>query len=147
MNARQRDLFLWLWDHRRRIGASGAARRGALIGALGGLAFALVLGVGLFENPANGSVAELLRVARQGLSNLLLLGAIAVPVFAAFGLFMAGRVFGLNEAMYRGLIAGGASVPDRKPKLEPGDRWPAIVVAVSVAILTGLVALLYVAAG
>jgi hypothetical protein len=41
VNERQRDLFLYQWSRRRAPGAARIALRGAVIGAFGGLAFAV----------------------------------------------------------------------------------------------------------
>lgn len=43
MNERQRDLFLYVWSRRRAPGQMAVSLRGAIIGALGGVVFALIL--------------------------------------------------------------------------------------------------------
>ncbi len=142
MNDRQRDRFLWQWSRRRRIGQRGVAWRALLVGALGGLVFAFVLGSTMSED-GNRSTAWLL----QALQRWILLGLLAVPAFAGLAAAVAARVFASHEAMYQDMLRRGASVPERAPEMQPGDRWPAIMVGVAVAILIGLVVALFVAYG
>ncbi len=134
MNERQRDLFLWQWSRRRRIGQTGAVIRGLLIGAAAGLVFAVVMGLGLGEGD-NRSTAAVLDALRGW---VLMLG-LAVPAFAGLMAGIAGRVYASHEALYQDLLRRGARVPETRPRLQAGDRGPQIAVYVAVAILVGLV--------
>lgn len=142
MNDRQRDQFLWLWSKRRAPGRRAIARRGALIGAIGGLVFALVM-LGVIDLPTG---------SRRGLSSLLdvlntmvLLFAVSVPSFALIGFLGALRVFNHQELMFEMLLAQGARVPDQAPVLTLSDRWPVIVVGVFVVLLTAAIIALFIA--
>lgn len=141
MNERQRDLFLWQWSRRRTPGPLMIALRGALIGAAGGVLFALIL-FGDFR-AENGSVAALLAVLKQGVAALLL----SVPAFAWIGYLGASRVYAANEAMYQSMLASGARVPTDKPQLQSGDRGPAIAVAVAVLLIVTFIVFVWVKYG
>jgi hypothetical protein len=142
MDDRQRDLFLRQWSRRRRIGPAGAVVRGLLIGAVGGLVFAIVLGL-MMGTEGNQSTAAVLAAFQRW---LLLLG-LSVPAFASLMAGVAWRVFASHEHRYQALLQGGAGVPEQAPVMQPGDRWPTIVVGVSVVILFGLVLALWIALG
>ena len=131
MNERQRDLFLWQWSRRRMPGAAAIALRGALIGAVGGIVFALMLGSAFRAD--NGSVAAVL--------------ALAVPAFAWIGYLGASRVFAANEAMYQSMLSAGARVPAQPPQLQMGDRGPAIAVAVAMVLIVAFIVVLWVKYG
>lgn len=137
MNERQRDLFLWQWSRRRMPGAAVIALRGALIGAAGGIVFALVLSSGFRAD--NGSVASVLALFQQGAAVLVL----SVPAFAWIGYLGASRVFAANEAMYQAMLGAGARVPAEKPQLRAGDRGPAIAVAVAVLMIVAFIVVLW----
>jgi hypothetical protein len=93
MNERQRDLFVWQWSKRPTQGQQAIARRGAAIGALGGILFGLLLSPG----PAHGVHAyDFLGQLLAGFKIYLL----SVPAFAAIGWRGARRVFGSHESMY-----------------------------------------------
>jgi hypothetical protein len=115
--------------------------RGAVVGALGGVAFAMILAQGGARTPgiAAYNTADQIRSVLQ----LLLL---SVPAFGGIGLAAAHRVWRSQEATYQSLLAAGARVPDRKPELTIGDRGPAIAVAITVVVIAGLVAALFWAA-
>ncbi len=138
MNARQRDLFLWLWSHRRKPGQTAIALRGALIGALGGLVFAFMLSPGS-SAPAYDFIGQITPMAR--------LIALSVPAFAFIGWLGANRVYAAQEAMYQSLLASGAEVPAQKPVMQPGDRGPAVAVGIAVAIIAGFIIFLFVQYG
>jgi hypothetical protein len=137
MNERQRDLFLYQWSRRRAPGGARIARRGAAIGALGGLAFAAILLADGARTPGVHSYD----FAGQIRSALTLLG-LAVPAFAAIGWSGARRVWRANEATYRAMVDSGARVPDDKPALTLADRGPLLAVATTVAVIAGFIAYL-----
>lgn len=140
MNERQRDLFLWLWSERRKPGQTAIALRGAAIGALGGVAFALIL-QSTMSAPVGGGIAALLPLlSRAG----MLLG-LAVPAFAFIGYVGANRVWAAQETMYQAMLAAGARVPDKKPIMQAADRWPAVAVGVAVALIAGCIIALFIA--
>lgn len=140
MNQRQRDLFLYIWTERRKRGRAAVAIRGAIIGAIGGLLFALILG-STFDGPVNGSVAAILPVIQRA-GTLL---ALSVPAFAWIGYLGATRVFASQEAMYQSMLASGAHVPDTKPVMQGADRWPAIAVGATVVLIAGFILALFIA--
>src|SRR5262245_30400324 len=109
MNERQRDLFLYVWSQRRKPGRNVIVLRGLLVGALGGVLFALILNpgapVGVMPYDFIGQIMPKLQVL-----------AMAVPVFAAIGWIMANRVWNAQEGMYVRLLDGGAQVPAQKPQ-------------------------------
>ena len=133
MNDRQRDLFLWQWTRRRQPGQTAIAMRGAIIGAAGGLAFALIMFSGMGAD--NGSTASVLNLLASA-GKLLVL---SVPVFAWIGYAGANRVFAANEAMYQSILKSGARIPDQKPTLTTADRGPAIAVAITAVIIIGFI--------
>lgn len=141
MNERQRDLFLWQWSRRRAPGRTAIALRGGLIGAAGGVVFALVLTGSLRAD--NGSVASVLAVLKQGAVVLL----ISMPAFAWIGYLGARRVFVANEAMYQAILRSGARVPEARPQLLASDRGPAIAVAVAMLVIVGFIITLFVVYG
>ncbi len=118
-------------------GAAVIALRGALIGAAGGIVFALVLSSGFRAD--NGSVASVLALFQQGAAVLVL----SVPAFAWIGYLGASRVFAANEAMYQAMLGAGARVPAEKPQLRAGDRGPAIAVAVAVLMIVAFIVVLW----
>ncbi len=134
MNQRQRDMFLWQWSQRRRRGHGTVALRGAAIGAVGGLAFALILGSGLGGSGPRDT-AWLLQSMGQWAKLLVL----SIPAFASIGFVGASRVFRSHEAMYQAILQTGAQVPAQAPVLAPADRGPAIAVAVAMVLIGGLV--------
>lgn len=142
MNERQRDLFLWQWSRRRVIGRSGAILRGLAIGAAGGLAFAVAMGLTM-GGADDRSTAATMEAAK---SWFLMLG-LAVPSFAALMAGIAARVFVSHESMYQAILRTGARVPDARPTLRAADRGPQIAVFVAVAILVGLIVALFLAYG
>lgn len=134
MNQRQRDMFLWQWSQRRGKGHATVALRGAAIGAVGGLVFALILGSDLGGSGPRDT-AWLLQSMKQWASLLLL----SIPAFAWIGYIGASRVFRSHEAMFQAILQTGAQVPTQAPVLNLGDRGPAIAVGVAVAVIGGLV--------
>jgi hypothetical protein len=142
MNERQRDLFLWLWSQRRKPGPQAIALRGAAIGALGGLVFALILGGsgGIDRGGYTGLSVIIPLIERGGMLLVLSIGA-----FGALGFILANRVFAAQEAMYQSMLASGARVPDQKPQMRPGDRGPAVAVAIVAAVIAVFIVALFVA--
>jgi hypothetical protein len=132
MNERQRDLFLYLWSQRRKPGRTAVVMRGLIVGALGGLLFALILNPG----PPPGVMPY--DFIGQIMPKLQVL-AMAVPAFGAMGWLLARRVWGAQEGMYVRLIDGGATVPERKPEMQLADRWPAIMVGVTFVLIGGFI--------
>ena len=141
MNERQRDLFLWQWSRRRTRGRMAVAVRGGVIGACGGVVFALILSAG--SRGDNGSVASVLGVLKQGIAVL----AMAVPAFAWIGYLGAGRVFVANETMYQAMLKSGARVPEQPPQLRAGDRGPAIAVAVAMMLIVAFIVFVWIQYG
>jgi hypothetical protein len=144
MNDRQRDLFLYLWSRRREPGPAAVALRGALIGGLGGLVFAILM---LGETGAD-------RGGYTGLSALLplferggVLIALSVPAFAWIGYLGASRLYASQEAMYQAMLAAGARVPEQKPAMQARDRGPALAVAIAVLAIVAFIAALWVMYG
>lgn len=133
MNERQRDLFLYVWSKRRAPGQMAVSLRGALIGALGGLAFAAIMAGGI--DPAQ-------LVTRGGTLLLMSVGA-----FAGIGFFLSNRVFASQETMYQNMLAHGAQVPAEKPVMQGADRWPAIAVGVAVAVIAGFIGFVWITLG
>src|SRR5262245_30803213 len=119
MNERQRDLFLWQWSRRHGPGQTTIVMRGAIIGALGGVLFALIMlcGTGADRGNYTGISAIIPLLTRGGL-----ILALAVPAFGAIGYKTSKRVYVTHEAMYQGLLAAGHQVPDEKPVLQTKDR-------------------------
>lgn len=133
MNERQRDLFLWLWSKRRAPGQTAIALRGAFIGALGGLVFAL-----MFAPNSSSAGVHAYDALGQILSDAKLL-LLSVPAFALIGWVGANRVFASQEVMYQSLIHAGARVPTQKPVMQAGDRGPAVAVGLAVVLITGFI--------
>lgn len=145
MNERQRDLFLYVWSKRRAPGQAAVSLRGLAIGALGGLAFALIL---------LGDVTAGSRGSYTGLSAIIpmierggMLFALSIGAFGAIGFVLASRVFASQEAMYQSMLASGAQVPAEKPVMQGADRWPAIMVGVAVAVIVGFIAFVWITLG
>ena len=137
MNERQRDLFLYQWSRRRAPGGARIALRGAVIGAVGGLAFAAIL----LQDGAHTPGVHAYDAAGQIRSALTLLG-LSVPAFAFIGWTGARRVWNANETMYRSMVDSGARVPERKPVLTLADRGPMLAVAITVLVIAGFIAYL-----
>jgi hypothetical protein len=137
VNERQRDLFLWLWSKRRAPGQAAIALRGAVIGAIGGIVFALIIlgHIGADRGGYTGLSAILPLIQRGGM-----LLALSVAALGFIGFAGANRVFAAQEAQYQAILATGAKVPDQKPVMQPGDRGPAIAVAIAVAVIVGFIA-------
>lgn len=108
--------------------------RGALIGAAGGLVFALILGSGMGSDGPRGFPWLLDAIGRWAL-----LMAVSVPTFAVMACGLAVRVFRSQELMYQAILQGGAVLPQQPPTLEWSDRGPAIAVAVAVLLIGALV--------
>lgn len=132
----QRDLFLYQWSRRRAPGRTRILLRGALIGGLGGLAFALVLASGGAH--ASGASND---TAGQIVSFLQLLG-MSVLTFGGMAVANAHRVWRTQEMFYQSLLASGAQVPSQKPELTLRERGPMIAVGITVVVLAGLIAAL-----
>jgi hypothetical protein len=141
VNERQRDLFLWLWSRRRAPGRSAIALRGALIGALGGVAFALVLADsgGVDRGSYTGLSVIIPMIERGGMLLLLSVGA-----FGLLGFILASRVFSAQEKMYQSMLQAGARVPEQKPQMQFADRGPALAVAIAGAVILAFIVILFV---
>lgn len=141
MNERQRDLFLWLWAQRRKPGQHAIALRGAAIGALGGVAFALILASGgAIDRGSYTGLSVIIPIIERGGALLVL----SVGAFGLLGFILANRVFAAQEAMFQNMLAAGARVPDSKPQMQPSDRGPAIAVAIAAAAIAVFVIALFV---
>lgn len=144
MNERQRDLFLWLWSRRRKPGRANIALRGAGIGALGGVLFAILLSPGAPPNiPAYDTGGQLF----GALFNNLRLLAVSVPAFGFIGWLGADRVFVAQETMYQSMLSSGAQAPTEKPVMQPGDRGPALAVGIAAALIATFIIVLFVMYG
>jgi hypothetical protein len=140
MNERQRDLFLYVWSQRRPRGQMNVSLMGAGLGALGGLVFALALGSQIsVDRGAYTGLSALIPMIEQG-GRLLLL---SVPAFAGIGFVGANRVYASQEAMYQSILATGARVPEQKPVMQPGDRGPAIAVAIAAGVIAVFIIVLF----
>lgn len=135
MNDRQRDLFLYQWSRRRTPGVNRVALRGAIIGGLGGFAFAWFL----HRSGASKSGVHSYDIGGQLIATLELF-AISVPTFAVMGLVLARRVFRTQESMFQAIVATGARVPDQKPELGMADRGPMLAVIITFVVLAGCIA-------
>ena len=144
MNERQRDLFLWVWSQRRTPGQAAIGLRGAIIGALGGVLFSLMLigDIGAGRGSYTGISALLPLIERGGMLLLLSVGA-----FGAIGFFGANRVFAAQEAQYQAILQSGARVPDQKPIMQASDRGPAVAVGIAVAVIAGFIAFVRITLG
>jgi hypothetical protein len=138
MNDRQRDLFLWLWSQRRTRGAATVARRGALVGAGGGLLFCTILLSAMGAPAAAGYTG--LSVVLPWIERASLLFMMTVPALTAVGFVNARRIYALHEHQYQALLQAGARVPTHKPVLRAFDRWPVIAVGVALVVVGGFVA-------
>lgn len=137
MNERQRDLFLWVWSQRRKPGQAAIGLRGAIIGALGGLVFALILAgdiVGGARGGYTGLSVIIPMIERGGMLLVLSVGA-----FGFLGFVLANRVFASQEAMYQSMLASGAQIPAEKPVMQAADRWPAVAVGIAFAVIAGFI--------
>lgn len=117
------------------------ALRGAAIGAVGGLVFAIIMlsAMGAPDPKGYTGLSAIIPMLERG--GLML--SLAVPAFGFIGFLGANRVFALNERMYQSLLQSGARVPEQKPVMQAGDRWPAIIVGVAAAIIAGFILYLY----
>lgn len=143
MNERQRDLFLYVWSRRRAPGQFAVGLRGAIIGALGGVVFALVMASqigGGGKQAGYTGLSAIIPMIQQG--GVLLLSSVAA--FGLIGWFGANRVFASQEAMYQNMLASGAQVPAQQPVIQAADRWPAVAVGVAAAIIAGFIIVLFV---
>ncbi len=131
-------MFLWQWSQRRKRGQGTVALLGAVIGAFGGLLFALIMFAGIGDG-GNQSTASVLAMLGKGGALLVA----SVPAFAWIGFSGANRVFIANEAMYQAMLDGGARVPDQAPVLQASDRGPMIAVIITVVVIAGFIAILF----
>lgn len=140
MNERQQAAFLWQWSRRRRLGLPRLLIIGAGIGALGGLAFAVLMYVAMTANGGSFSLNEdeiggLLLPVAQALGPTGFLFAISIPMFAGLGLFLAFTVGRRVEGTYQSLLDGGAQVPETKPPFSWKDRAPGLAVIAGFILL------------
>lgn len=141
MNERQRDLFLYLWSRRRAPGQMRLALRGAIIGALGGVLFALMLA-------SSGSVDT---GGYTGLSVIIPMieraGKMLFPsvgAFGALGFILTSRIYAAQERMYQNMLAAGAQAPAEKPQMQMSDRGPALAVAIAGGLIALFIVILFV---
>lgn len=140
MNERQRDLFLYVWSQRRQRGQMNVSLMGAGIGALGGLVFALILGSDMsVDRGSYTGLSAIIPMIEQG-GRLLLM---SIGAFGAIGFLGANRVYASQEAMYQSILATGARVPEQKPVMQPGDRGPAIAVAIAFGVIAVFIIVLF----
>jgi hypothetical protein len=140
MNERQRDLFLYVWSQRRKRGQAAVSLMGAGIGAAGGVLFTvLLLSAGGVDRGSYTGLAAIIPFLAQGATML----AMAVPAFAFIGFVGANRVYASQEAMYQSILATGAQIPSEKPVMQPGDRGPALVVAIAVGVIAIFIIVLF----
>ncbi len=102
----------------------------------------LIGDIGAGRGSYTGISAILPLIERGGMLLLLSVGA-----FAAIGFFGANRAFAAQEAQYQAILQTGARVPDQKPVMQPGDRGPAIAVAIAVAVIVGFIAFVWITLG
>jgi hypothetical protein len=140
MNERQRDLFLYVWSRRRQRGQMNVSLMGAGLGALGGLVFALILGSDMsVDRGSYTGLSAIIPMIEQG-GRLLLM---SIGAFGAIGFIGANRVYASQEAMYQSILATGARVPEQKPVMQPGDRGPAIAVAIAFGVIAVFIIVLF----
>lgn len=114
--------------------------RGALIGAVGGIVFALMLSPGAPPGVAAYDFAgQFLASAR--------VFVLSIPAFAFLGWIGADRVFVAQETMYQSMLSTGARVPDQKPVMQAGDRGPALAVGIAFALIAGFILYLFITLG
>ncbi len=121
MNERQRDLFLWVWSRRRTPGQAAIGLRGAIIGALGGVLFTLMLigDIGADRGSYTGISALLPLLQRGGMLLLLSVGA-----FGAIGFFGANRVFARRKRNTKPSSQTGAPRAGSKARHAAGRPRP-----------------------
>ncbi|MBY0567797.1 MAG: hypothetical protein K2P70_10815 [Hyphomonadaceae bacterium] len=140
MNERQRDLFLYVWSRRRQRGQMNVSLMGAGFGALGGLVFALILGSDMsVDRGSYTGLSAIIPMIEQG-GRLLIM---SIGAFGAIGFLGANRVYASQEAMYQSILATGARVPEQKPVMQPGDRGPAIAVAIAFGVIAVFIIVLF----
>ena len=140
MNERQRDLFLYVWSQRRQRGQARVSLMGLGLGALGGLVFAIMLGSDMsFDRGSYTGLSAIIPMIEQG-GRLFLL---SIGAFGALGYVGANRVYASQEAMYQSILATGARVPEQKPVMQPGDRGPAIAVAIAFGVIAVFIIVLF----
>lgn len=137
MTPNQRDMFMWTWSRSRKKGRIGTMLLGAGIGALGGLAFALMLG---------GDV-DFGRSPSEVFGNVARLFGLSIPAFAALGAFGIDRVYVSQETMYQNFLKQGATTPEDKPTLTGAERGPQIVVFIAAGIIALCITALWIAYG
>ncbi|PZO55975.1 MAG: hypothetical protein DCF16_01165 [Alphaproteobacteria bacterium] len=140
MNERQRDLFLYVWSQRRKRGQAAVSLMGAGIGAAGGVLFTVLLvSAGGGDRGSYTGLSAIIPTLTQGAAML----AMAVPAFAFIGFVGANRVYASQEAMYQSILATGAQIPSEKPVMQPGDRGPALAVAIAVGVIATFIIVLF----
>jgi hypothetical protein len=110
--------------------------RGAIIGALGGLVFALMM-IGEIggDRGSYTGISTILPLIQRGGTLLVL----SVGAFAGIGFALANRVFASQEAMYQGMLNSGARPPAEKPVMQGADRWPMVAVGIAIAVIAGFI--------
>lgn len=141
MNERQRDLFLYLWSKRRTPGQMKIALRGAIIGGLGGVLFALILASsGSVDTGGYTGLSVIIPMIERAGKMLVL----SVGAFGALGFILTNRIYAAQETMYQNMLASGASVPDAKPQMQMSDRGPALAVAIAGGLIALFIVILFV---
>lgn len=140
MSQKQDELFLWVWERRRRAGRLRTALIGLAIGALGGLLFTILMfGFGGEMQIAHDAVPPALRWAtRFGAVGFMLV--LAVPAFGGLGAVLADRVYQGQEAQYHAIRARGVAVPETKPQLTLAERGPMLAVLIAVLAIMAFIA-------
>jgi len=124
MNERQAQLQLYQWGKRRKLGRMNATVRGAIVGAIGGLLFPVLMFA--FSGGATIEYRDMPTEWRWtgAYGTFFVMAAMAVPAFAALGALVAWRVWGSQEAIYQSLLAQGYKEPAEPPVLTNAEKWP-----------------------
>jgi hypothetical protein len=109
--------------------------RGAIIGALGGLVFALMMIGEIGDRGSYTGISAILPLIQRGGTLLVL----SVGAFAGIGFALANRVFASQEAMYQGMLNSGAQPPAEKPVMQGADRWPMVAVGIAIVVIAGFI--------
>ncbi len=148
MNNREESIFLWGWARRRREGQRAALLRGALIGGIGGLAFAALMLLAMTQDGASFGVSEeatgpILGAIARVLGPTLFLFAMSVVAFAGLGVFVSIFFWRRMEWRYHALLDAGRHVPIDEPILTAAEkRTKRIIIGGFVLLSTFLIGML-----